>query len=84
MSSVSLPDLKLDLKMIEDIYEAPEPFLINLSVCLMLKFLFYSKMILSSNNACWILAVSTILAYKLYYDEPVEGLVDSFSSILNA
>jgi hypothetical protein len=31
---------------------------------------------------CWILSVGTIIAYKLYYDEPVEGLVESFAYIL--
>ena len=51
-------------------------------MCLMLKFLFYSKTPLTGANACWILSISTIIAYKIYYDEPVGGLIDSFSSIL--
>lgn len=68
--------------MISRIFEEPEPLLINLAMCLMLKFLYYSKMVLTGANACWILSTSTIIAYKIYYDEPVGGLVDSFSSIL--
>jgi hypothetical protein len=28
------------------------------------------------------MAVGTIIAYKIYYDEPVEGLIDSFAYIL--
>lgn len=30
----------------------------------------------------WIVSVATIIAYKIYYDEPVEGLIESFSEIL--
>ena len=26
--------------------------------------------------------MATIIAYKIYYDEPVEGLIDSFAGIL--
>lgn len=69
--------------MVEKIYEQPQPFLINLSVCLMLKYLQRSKTKLDKKNVCWILSVGTIVAYKLYYDEPVEGLVESFAQILN-
>ena len=68
--------------MVERIYEQPEPFLINLSVCLMLKFLSFSETKLTSKNVCWILSVGTIVAYKIYYDEPVKGLIDSFAHIL--
>jgi hypothetical protein len=28
------------------------------------------------------LSIGTIVAYKIYYDEPVEGLVESFAYIL--
>ena len=48
----------------------------------MLKFIYSSNVELNESNACWILAVGTIIAYKIYYDEPVEGLVDSFAYIL--
>ena len=68
--------------MIELIYEQPQPFLINLSVCLMLKYLHCSRTKLNKQNVCWILSVGTIIAYKIYYDEPVEGLVESFAYIL--
>jgi hypothetical protein len=49
----------------------------------MIKFLYYCKISISGTNACWILSISTIIAYKIYYDEPVEGLIDSFSNILD-
>ena len=48
----------------------------------MLKFLSFSKTKLTPKNVCWILSIGTIVAYKIYYDEPVEGLVESFAHIL--
>ena len=48
----------------------------------MLKFLKESERTLNKSNVCWILSVATIVAYKIYYDEPVEGLVQSFAYIL--
>lgn len=51
-------------------------------MCLMVKFIFYSKIEVTCANACWIMSVGTIIAYKIYYDEPVGGLIESFSEIL--
>lgn len=48
----------------------------------MLKFLSLSHTKLTTKNVCWILSIGTIIAYKIYYDLPVEGLIDSFSYIL--
>lgn len=48
----------------------------------MLKFLSLSQTKLTAHNVCWILSIGTIVAYKIYYDEPVEGLIDSFAFIL--
>lgn len=48
----------------------------------MLKFLSFSETKLTPKNVCWILSIGTIVAYKIYYDETVEGLVDSFAHIL--
>lgn len=36
----------------------------------------------SCANACWIIGISTIIAYKIYYDEPVGGLIESFANVL--
>lgn len=82
ISSIKFPMQILSESLIERIFDEPEPFLINLALCLMSKFIFYSKIKLNCENVIWILSVSTIVAYKIYYDEPVEGLIDSFSSIL--
>ena len=48
----------------------------------MMKFLCYSKIRLDSINAGWILSIATVVAYKIYYDDPVGGLVESFAEIL--
>ena len=48
----------------------------------MAKYLHYSKTKLNCESVTWILSVATIIAYKIYYDEPVEGLIDSFAGIL--
>jgi hypothetical protein len=32
-------------------------------------------MTLNGANSCWILGIATIVAYKIYYDEPVGGLI---------
>lgn len=48
----------------------------------MLKFLCYSKIALTGANSCWILGIATLIAYKIYYDDPVGGLLESFSEIL--
>lgn len=79
ISYIKFPPHILTLDMIRRIFEEPEAFLINLSLCLMLKFLHYSKIPFTFANACWILSISTIVAYKIYYDDPVGGLIESFA-----
>ena len=82
IGSLKFPAIFFSQELIEKIFEEPEPFLVNLSLCLMAKFLFYSKTKLNSESVPWILSVATIVAYKIYYDEPIIGLIDSFSEIL--
>lgn len=48
----------------------------------MIKFIFYSKIEVNGASVCWVMSIATIIAYKIYYDDPVSGLVDSFSDIL--
>lgn len=71
IGSLKFPNLFLSQELVEKIFEEPEPFLVNLSLCLMAKFLFYSKTKLDCENVPWILSVATIIAYKIYYDEPI-------------
>lgn len=35
-------------------------------------------------DSAWVLTVSTILAYKLYYDEEIEGLMECFMDVVGA
>lgn len=82
LEDIELPNLILTKSLVARIYEDPEPFLINLSLCLIIKFLYYTKIKINCENCCWILSIGTIIAYKIYYDEPVSGLIESFAEIL--
>lgn len=75
ISSINFPTDDLNIEMVRRIFQEPESLLINLTMCLVLKFLFYSKIKITMKNASWILSIGAIVAYKIYYDEPVESLV---------
>ena len=79
LADLKVPQLVLTKELVKRIYEEPEPFLINLSLCLMFKFLYYSKIKLDLENVCWIMGIGTVIAYKIYYDDPVSNLFESFS-----
>jgi hypothetical protein len=64
--------------LIKDIYQAPSPFLMNLSLCLFLRYCIKRNAKPDWNDAAWILAISTIEAFKLYYDEELEGMFECF------
>jgi hypothetical protein len=64
--------------MLEVFFDPPSPYLINLSLCLFCKCLSRGFLSLKEDSIGWLLGVSTIVAYKLYYDEPIEGLLEWF------
>jgi hypothetical protein len=33
-------------------------------------------------ESAWVLCVATVIAYKLYYDEEIEGLLDFFRELM--
>jgi hypothetical protein len=33
-------------------------------------------------ESAWVLSVATVIAYKLFYDEEIEGLIDCFTGIM--
>ena len=68
--------------MVEYIFETPVPFLINLSLCLLFKLLKMSKKEITKENAVWLMTISTLISYKIYYDEPINDLIYYFSQIL--
>lgn len=41
-----------------------------------------SKRKVCFEDSAWVLSVSTIVAYKLFYDEEIEGLMDCFMEIM--
>lgn len=49
----------------------------------MIKFLCYSNVAINKENWSWIVSISIIVGYKVYYDEPIGGLVENFAHILN-
>lgn len=72
----------MSLETIALIYDTPQPFLITLSLCIFTRYCFNSKRKVKFEESAWILCVSTVIAYKLYYDEEVEGLIDCFTEIM--
>jgi hypothetical protein len=69
LKQITLPSLKLTEELIKHIYQAPSPFLMNLSLCLFLRYCIKRNAKPEWNDAAWILAIATIEAFKLYYDE---------------
>ena len=67
---------------VSTIVDSTCPLLVNLAVCLLLKCSSWGGVALSEKNLGWMLGISTIVAYKIYYDEPVTGLFECFGTIL--
>ena len=67
---------------VSTIFDSTCPLLVNLAVCLLLKCSSWSGIPLSEKNLGWLLGISTIVSYKIYYDEPVTGLFECYASIL--
>lgn len=61
--------MEMNLKTISMIYETPQPFLINLSLCLFIRYCLVTRKKVNFEESAWVLTVATIIAYKLYYDE---------------
>lgn len=69
LRQIKLPSLKLTEDLVKEIYQAPSPFLMNLSLCLFLRYCIRRNAKPEWSDAAWILAMSTIQAFKIYYDE---------------
>ena len=41
----------------------------------MVKSLTKNQIGLTKENAGWLLGIATVIAYKVYYDEPIDGLM---------
>lgn len=69
-------------QLVKEIYQAPSPFLMNLSLCLFLRYCIRRNSKPDWNDAAWILAIATIEAFKVFYDEELEGMFDCFENVL--
>jgi hypothetical protein len=38
--------------------------------------------VVNEGSVGWLLSTATIVAYKIYYDEPIAGLLDYFASLM--
>jgi hypothetical protein len=64
------------------IFTSASPFLVNLSLCFLIKFILRSQLKINNENAGWLLGIAAIIGYKIFYDETLEGIVNYFSSVL--
>lgn len=53
------------------------------SLCLLLKYLWKTKTMLTHQNCVKIVLISTMLAYKICYDQEVEGIGWYYASMVN-
>ena len=65
---MKLPELSLSLSLIDTYFDTCSPYLINLSLCLLCKCLSKGVIPLTSGNIGWLLGISLVVAYKVYYD----------------
>ena len=85
---ISLTELQpteiiLSESLLDTYFECFSPFLVNLALCLMYKCLARTEIHLTPQNAGWFMGVSTLVAYKVYYDEPIEGLIEYFADAMS-
>ena len=72
----------MNLETIKLIYDTPQPFLITLSLCIFTRYCINTKRKVKFEDSSWVLGVATVIAYKLYYDQEIEGLIDCFTGIM--
>ena len=80
--SIEIPRLEMNLETIELIYDTPQPFLIILSLCIFTRYCISTRRKVKIEESAWVLCVATVIAYKLFYDEEIEGLIDCFTGIM--
>lgn len=80
--SIEIPRLEMNLETIELIYDTPQPFLIILSLCIFTRYCLSTRKRVKIEESAWVLCVATVIAYKLFYDEEIEGLIDCFTGIM--
>lgn len=74
---------RLSLRVVRLIFENPSPFLVVHSLCLLLKYLQRCKIILTVENSVKLLAISTIISYKMNYDQEISGITAHYGSMMD-
>ena len=82
LSDIRLPQLTLSQELIQIYFETSTPYLINLALCLLCKCISKGVIELKQNNVGWLLGISTVVSYKVYYDETIEGLMQFFGQTM--
>lgn len=82
LKDLELPELRLSEELIEELLDSPSPFLATLTLALLLKFLMKSKFTPLVTQIGWLLGVASLVAYKVFFDETIEGLVEYYSRAL--
>ena len=77
MRSIDVPAMQLTVPTLRLIYESPQPLIVTLSLCLFIRYFIRKEIDLLSRG--WLLSLSAMAAYKLSYDEEVEGLLECFA-----
>jgi hypothetical protein len=65
------------------IFENPSPFLVIHSLCLLLKYFDRTNTVLTSENLVKLLAISTIISYKMNYDQEIAGITAHYGSMMD-
>jgi PhoPQ-activated pathogenicity-related protein len=63
------PILPLGLPLVQAFFSEASALLVNLALSLLFKYLLRSGVTLRAANAGWLLGVSALVGYKIFYDE---------------
>jgi hypothetical protein len=74
---------RLTLRVVRLIFEHPSPFLVVHSLCLLLKYLQRTDIILVPEISVKLLAISTIISYKMNYDQEITGITAHYGSMMD-
>ena len=67
--------------LIDSIFISSDVFLMNLSICLLMKYVYYSKVELKEDNIGMLMCIATMVAHKVYYDNEFTDLFDFFGEV---
>ena len=68
LREIEIPHIDLNIETITLLYDTPSPFLINLSLCLFIRYCANAQEKVKFEECAWLLGIATVVAYKIYYD----------------